>query len=466
MLCSPRGFLRSTRLLCAAVLAVGLGATTAMAQTLEQQGGRIPGLPEPSIGSSLPRELADPAGVRSALARRGILFGLNYIGEAFANPTGGYQQGGVYDGRVELQVQADLSKTFGLPGLTFFANAYQIHGQSISAENLGVLMPVSFIEADPATRLSELWLEQSLFEDRVSIRFGQLAADTEFMVSEGGSAFLNGTWGWPALAATNMPGNGPGYPLSAPGVRIAYTPNDRFAARLAVLNGNPAGDCPSYQDPQECNPYGLMFPFDTPPLILAEAAYSYNQAPGELAGTIKLGGYRNFGSYEFQQVITGGVRLGFRAERLLHTNGDFGLYAVLDQMIYRMPGAGDPRGVAIFGRVFAVPEHNPISRYWEAGVTFSGLYAARPDDTFAIGLAYSGISQEITALQKLRNRRVLASHETVLELAYTAQIVPGFTLQPDFQYFWNPGGHAPDPADPAQAIPNAAVFGLRTTVNY
>ena len=404
--------------------------------------------------------------MRSALADRGIIFGLNYIGEVFGNPTGGYRQNSVYDGRFELQIEADLGKTFGLQGLTFFANGYQIHGQSISSANLGVLMPVSFIEADPATRLSEIWLEQKLYQDRVSIRVGQLAADTEFMVSEGGDAFINGTWGWPAIAATNTPENGPAYPLSAPGVRMAFNPDDSFSALVGVFNGKPAGSCPSYQDPQVCNPDGLLFPFDFPPLLIAEGAYSYNQEPGGLAGTVKVGGYRNFGSYEFQQVITGGVQLQFKAERLLRTDGDFGVYAIIDQMIYRLPGEGDPKGVSLFGRVFGVPEHNPISAYWEAGLTFEGLHPARRDDTFAIGFAHSRISPEISVLQEQRNRPVIASYEAVVEATYTAQIVPGFTVQPDFQYFWNPGGHAPDPDDRSKAVPNAAVLGLRTSINY
>lgn len=449
-----------------ATAAAVVGGGPALAQSLELQSGRIPGLPEPSIGSSLPRELADPGGVRSALAKRGITFGLNYIGEVFGNPTGGYRQGAVYDGRFELEVQADLGKTFGLPGLTFFANGYQIHGQSISAANLGTLMPVSFIEADPATRLSELWLEQKLFSDRVSIRFGQLAADTEFMLSEGGAALLNGTWGWPAVADMNMPQNGPAYPLSAPGVRIAVDVNDQLSGLIGVFNGNPAGNCPASEDPQKCNPYGLLFPLDAPPLLMAEGAYSYNQEPGELAGTIKIGGYRNFGAYEFQQIISGGVRLRFAEEHLLWTDGDFGLYAILDQMIYRLPGGGDPKGISIFGRVFAVPEHNLVSNYWELGMTFEGLHPARPDDTFAIGVAHTGISPEISNLQQEHHQRVIASYEGVLEASYTAKIVPGFTVQPDFQYFWNPGGHARIPHDPLKAIPNAAVLGVRTTINY
>jgi len=62
----------------------------AAAQTSEQESGRIPGLPEPSIGTSLPRDLADPGSVRSAFAKRGIIFGVNYIGEVLGNPTGGW----------------------------------------------------------------------------------------------------------------------------------------------------------------------------------------------------------------------------------------------------------------------------------------------------------------------------------------------------------------------------------------
>ncbi len=52
-------------------------------------------------------------------------------------------------------------KKLGLwKGLCFHTNAYQIHGQSITADNILRLMAVSNIEATPATRLDELWFEQ------------------------------------------------------------------------------------------------------------------------------------------------------------------------------------------------------------------------------------------------------------------------------------------------------------------
>lgn len=76
------------------------------------------------------------------------------------------------------------------------------------------------------------------------------------------------------------------------------------------------------------------------------------------------------------------------------------------------------------------------------------------------------MSSETSAFQESSGETIIANYEAMLEVSYTAQIVPGFTVQPDFQYFWNPGGHVADPIDPAKAVPDAAMLGLRTTVNY
>ena len=119
----------------------------------------------------------DVSHVRKALADMGIGIGGLYVGEGFGNPSGGIKQGATYDGVLWLYLDGDLNKMGLWKGLCFHADAYQIHGQSITATDIGGLMTVSNYEATPATRLSELWLEQSLFHERVSVRFGQLTAD-------------------------------------------------------------------------------------------------------------------------------------------------------------------------------------------------------------------------------------------------------------------------------------------------
>src|SRR5262245_38598529 len=79
---------------------------------------------------------ADIGGVRQALARGGIGVGGYYYGETFYN-WGGFDEGGEYDGVLELYVNIDMGKAIGWKGLCFFANGYQIHGNSITAANIG-----------------------------------------------------------------------------------------------------------------------------------------------------------------------------------------------------------------------------------------------------------------------------------------------------------------------------------------
>ena len=79
----------------------------------------------------------DVFGIRKGLARHGIEVGGVYYGEAFYN-WGGFDQGGEYDGVLELYVKADMHKLGFWKGLCFHADGYQIHGNSITAANIGI----------------------------------------------------------------------------------------------------------------------------------------------------------------------------------------------------------------------------------------------------------------------------------------------------------------------------------------
>ena len=63
-------------------------------------------------------------------------------------------------------------------------------------------------------------------------------------------------------------------------------------------------------------------------------------------------------------------------------------------------------------------------------------------------------------------RRVSASdYAAVIELSYKAAIVPGWTVQPDLQYVINPGQNVGGSTS-SEAIPNALILGLRTTLTF
>jgi porin len=217
-----------------------------------------------------------------------------------------------------------------------------------------------------------------------------------------------------------------------------------------VYNGRPGGDCPEDEDPQACNDHGLDFPVDDPVLVMFEGGYKYRLAGRP--GAIKLGGWHQEG------------RFPLLLDDTTVEEESYGLYAIIDQMIYQV---SEGSGVSVFARVIGAPEDKSlIDFYWEAGFTFTGMIASRPDDVLGIGFAYTGISDDASAAQAIAGEEIILDYEALIEVSYTAEIVPGFTIQPDFQYFWNPGGHAADPDDPTKAVENAAVIGVRSTVNY
>lgn len=338
-----------------------------------------------------------------------------------------------------------------MSGLTFHANGYQIHGESITAEALGSLAPASYIEAEPSTRLFEIYLEQSLMDGALTIRAGQIALDSEFAITESSAAFINGTWGYLAILANNLPGGGPAYPIASPGVRVAINPEGDAGFMAAVYNADLADDCPS-GDFQRCNPHGLDFPIGGGAVFAAEGFLKYSLASGTLPGRIKLGGWAH--TVDTPDLIDPSTVY----------SGSYGLYAIWDQTLLK-PASGVGR-VDLFAQFAASPsDRNEIDLYAAGGLVVYGPFASRPNDTIGIGYAYMRISGDARAADVLSGETIIRDYEGVLELSYTAQIVPGFTLQPDLQYFWNPGGRVPD-ATGTRAVEDALVLGIRSTINY
>ena len=405
----------------------------------------------------------DVAHIRKSLADVGIGLGGSYVGEAFAN-TGGINQGSKYDGVLTLNLNADLKKMGLWKGLCLSASAFQIHGQSITVDNIGSLMPVSNLEATPATRLFELWVEQHMFDNVLAVKVGQLAADQEFILSNSYSYFLNGTFGWPEIAATDLPSGGPAYPLATPGVRVAIRPNEQFKLMIGVYNGDPANPNCANENPQVCNSDGLDFSLDSPALLMIEGRYKYNLT-GQLPGTVKVGGWNHFGTFPDERLDSDDLPIAITLNRGRPIDGDWAIYGIIDQLVWRVPGSEDAKGVGMFGRIMGAPSaQNLVDFYAEAGITFSGMIPHRADDFLGIGFAYTGVSDRVHGFDIDSGLPVARTSEAVLEICYTAQVKPGWTLQPDFQYFWQPGGNVTD--ENGRVVENAAVFGARTTLNF
>jgi porin len=273
---------------------------------------------------------------------------------------------------------------------------------------------------------------------------------------------LDSTWGWATLPSFDLPGGGPSYPLATPGVRVALKPNDNWSLKVGVYNGDPAGaHCTG--NPQVCDDNGLDFRLDTPPLMIVEGNYNYNQ-DGQLPGSVKVGGWNQFGTLHNQHFGLGAPTVAVTFNSVL-IESDWAVYGIVDQLVWRVPDSRIPKGIGLFARLIGAPgQQNLIDFYADGGITFTGMMPGRADDKLGIGLAYTGISSEVHSFD-VPGPPSARTFEALLEICYTAQLKTGWTLQPDFQYIWQPGGGIPEPSGKG-TVPNAAVWGVRTTINF
>jgi porin len=206
---------------------------------------------------------------------------------------------------------------------------------------------------------------------------------------------------------------------------------------------------------------------------MQEGQYKYNQDkkdPG-LPGTIKLGAWEHTGSFNDLRFDREGVPIAISGLPGANLSGNFGLYGIIDQQIYRLPGGEADNGVNLFARASASPsDRNLVDFYADGGFVFSGFTPQRPDDNFGIAFAYANISNQARAFDRdvgivQALTLPVRSYEAMIEAYYKFQIVPGLVVQPDFQYIWNPGGGGLLQPNGAK-VENAAIGGIRVSVNY
>jgi porin len=405
----------------------------------------------------------DWGGLRTKLEDKGLeIFG-GYTAEVWGNTTGGIKDGTVYTGLLDFGANLDLEKAIGWQGASVSTTWLWLSGRDASEDLVGNFLTISNIAGFNTLRVMELWFQQNLLDDKISLRLGQLTADSEFVISDYAGTFINGTFGWPAFMYMNLPAGGPGYPMGTLGARLAVTPVDWFTFQSAVFQGN------VYD--QNVNRHGFRWRLDGENgfLFLNEAQARWNHRDEEtgLPGQAKAGMW---------------IQTGQLADTLAAStnSGNYGWHFILDQMIYREPSAELPpptgkskdgksfkepvkmeksdQGLGFFGRIaFTKEDRNFLNFYFDTGLTYKGLIPTRDNDTIGIAFAYAQLGN--TAQNSLIDEgSVGVGAEMVLEATYQAQITPWLIIQPDIQYIINPGG--------TQDLGNAFVIGGRAAITF
>ena len=430
----------------------------------------------PSAEAAAPEPILSPGGLLDAFHRErqilkdaGITFKLHEESEVWTNLAGGGHQGTSYNGLTIAKLDVDLDKAAGWKGAEFSVEAFDIHGHGPSRSLVGNMQLVSNIEATPSLKLYDLWLNQTVFDGRLSVRFGQEGANDELMVTTYGGLFLNSSFGFPGMPADVLPSGGPNYPLATPFVRAQLMATETLTLVGAVFNGDPAPPGPG--DPQIRDRNGTAFRLDDHALAFGEVWYSPDpSAAAELPTTYKLGAWYASNHFADQRFDSAGGLLASPASSgspRAHT-GDWAFYGIVDQMVWRRDGTKD-QGIGVFLQVMGGPSDRNISNLCvEGGMNWRAPFGKREDDVFGLAVTYLGISPAARGFSRdLVAAGTLtvpyASNETVLEATYQAPVTNWLTLQPDAQLVFNPGAGVPGSFGRAP-LSNALVIGLRATL--
>ena len=314
----------------------------------------------------------DWGGLRTRLLDLGIAPSLVFVTDVLGNPVGGQHRAVRESDDLGLDLTVDLDRLAGWAGARFHLSFSMRSGTNLSDKDIGNVFTVANVCCGFTYRLVNVELEQSLFDDRVSLRGGRIAAGDEFLTSPLYGNFVQEAFnGNPTGIFFNVPMTA--YPTATWGMRARVRPISQLSLMAGVYNGDPTlGDN---------DKHGVDWTMRGPLFAIGEVGWRLNQEPGAtgLPGNYKIGGYYQAGEVPdlYRDVDGGSIALSGLPPQMHNGNGGF--YILLDQMVYRDGGAGQPAGPHAV-RVPALcsqleREHHAVFRQWRPGLPRALLLA-------------------------------------------------------------------------------------------
>jgi porin len=396
----------------------------------------------------LPREhlLGDWFTTRTWLEDHGITPTLTFVTDSLGNPSGGKEQGFTTANNVGLDLNFDLEKLGVLEGGSFLFSMSYRFGGSLSANYIHNAFTVQQVFGGETFRVVTLAYQQKLFDDRVELRLGRIAAGDDFLVSPYNYVFVqNGFDGNPVGIFFNSPGM-TAYPNDTWGALVKVRPTARIYIMGGVYNGDP-----SIRDNSN---HGVDFSMDGPLFAIGEIAYQPNSLPGDrgLLGNYKAGFWYDNSRFS-----------DFKTSKF--DRGNWGFYTLFDQVLVRFGEQGSHRGFGIAGSFLVSPDQSisQMPYFFTAAFVTRGIFPSRPVDVIGLGVVYGHFSNDLQNFQQqaqqLDPNVGVQSHETVVELTYRlALLKSALYFQPDLQYVFRPRGTG--------QIPDALVLGAQVGVNF
>ena len=391
-------------------------ATTEGSETTQPSGaGETPATQSSENAESAPDEsvhmTGDLFGERSKLENRGVTLDLNLVTDFGDNFTGGAvtsHGGAAYE--FNFSVAIDTKKLLGWDGGTFFTNFRAQEGLTHSLD--GSFGSTSHLYGPRRLQLSEIWYQQSLFDDKLHIKAGKIDANGDFDNTVNGADFLND---FASYSATLL--GFPTDPDPAFGADVFIYPNDNFYAGFGIFDG-------SLIDGVATGSYGpaSLFNGSASYFLIGEAGAKWTLSNAR-SGRLGIGFWDHTGT--IQHLDDSG------SDRSV-----IGPYLSFDQTLWKKnpDQSDDNRGIGLFVLAgYANPRVSSVDYQASGGLAWTGPVPSRVNDVLGLGLGFLHFSNAT-------NAGFDEAAETTLELFYRIQVTPWMNVQPDLQYIHDPGG--------------------------
>lgn len=340
-------------------------------------------------------------GLKDKVSKSGIEIQARYKVDSVSNVGGGIERKSVFLGNFDLTFDFDLNKLLGWQGLSITLYGLGDHGDH-PREFVGDRLGSSNIEAPSTFKLYEAYVKHAI-DDRFSYLIGLRDLNADFNQIDAAAGFLNSAFGvTPTLAQTGV--NGPSiFPTTALAFTFKYQSPSSFYLESGVFNAK-AGD------PEK--PYGttITTQVDDGYLYIWEAGVLQNHPKSHTK--FAVGAW----TYTLPKAALDTTKPDTR---------NSGYYIIADTSL-----SSETSFFVKYGE--ASQDVNEFKSSIETGLAMKQPFVSRPSDLLSVGFAQAKATPDNQTLNSL------TADESVYEVSYRYQIVPGFSVTPDYQFVQNP----------------------------
>lgn len=417
--------------------------------------------------------LGDPWDYREAAADNGLSLGLTFVSNMAGNPSGGVSRGFTQTSSTGLNIGADFETIAGLEGLTGFVSMAYRQGTSLALRRIHSAISVQQVYGGQTYHLVNLFAEQKLFDDQISVKVGRIAQFDDFSHDFAFGYYMNNAFDGQPVGFF-FQGEFTAYPTTTWGSIVKWgMPVSDYDGVYAYLGAYGAD---TRMGDNEYHGARFSFDFNRGANIMGEVGYkrgwTHKKAPG-LTGKYAVGAWWFTGDFPVWSTTP-----GFNPTK----SGIGGFYYLVHQGIYRDEGAAvmdqpeveqanaetfwsiqnSPihlhRGLFVWSSgQFAGGSTSQMDVFFSAGAYYRGLEPSRPQDVLALGYYYGFFSDEMAAQQRSQGQ-LPQDYESAVELGYRYYVTQYFYLQPNLQYIFNPGGRGD--------INDAFVLGAQIEIDF